>query len=449
MAQTLTTLHGFTALNNYTNSDGANPYSELILSGGILYGTAQVGGRSGFGTVFAVDANGPGVSTLHSFSQSDGANPNAGLVSSGNALYGTTFTGGSSGNGTVFKVNTDGTGFTNLHSFTGSNGALPVAGLILSDSTLYGTTFSGGDSGAGTVFKININGTGFTNLYSFTALPSYPGPSTNSDGAAPLAGLVLAGNTLYGTANSGGTGGAGTVFKVNTDGQGFASLHSFAATSGNTNNSGAYPHAGLTLLDETLYGTTFSGGTSGVGAVFKVNTDGTDFDVLHAFSGSDGANPTAGLVLSGNILYGTTFSGGSADRGTVFRIKTDGTRFASLHSFSAFSGPDPINNDGGNPGAGLILSGNCLYGTAGSGGSSGYGTVFSIFASPQLTIAVSEALVVLTWPTNFSDFILQSTTNVFPPMIWTAVSPEPMIIDGQNTVTNLISGPQRFYRLVQ
>ena len=68
----------------------------------------------------------------------------AGLILSGNTLYGTAVYGGSSGDGTVFAVNTDGTGFTTLHNFTATvygqrDGAFPYAGLILSGNTLYGT----------------------------------------------------------------------------------------------------------------------------------------------------------------------------------------------------------------------------------------------------------------------------------------------------------------------
>src|ERR1035437_9136072 len=70
--------------------------------------------------------------------------------------------------------------FTTLHTFTGgSDGANPYAGLILSGNTLYGTAYSGGSGNAGTVFALNANGTGFTNLHSFTAVLN----STNSDGA--------------------------------------------------------------------------------------------------------------------------------------------------------------------------------------------------------------------------------------------------------------------------
>ena len=90
--------------------------------------------------------------------------------------------------------------FTALHSFTGgSDGVYPKAGLILSGDTLYGTAVGGGSAGNGTVFALNIDGTGFRILHSFTATSGYPHYS-NSDGASPLAGLILSGDTLYGTA---------------------------------------------------------------------------------------------------------------------------------------------------------------------------------------------------------------------------------------------------------
>jgi uncharacterized repeat protein (TIGR03803 family) len=101
----------------------------------------------------------------------------------------------------VFAVNIDGTGFTNLHYFargaynsfgyyTNSDGIYPQAGLMLSGNTLYGTAEGGGSSGVGAVFAVNIDGTGFTNLYSFTAATNTGPPyyfSTNNDGAYPQA----------------------------------------------------------------------------------------------------------------------------------------------------------------------------------------------------------------------------------------------------------------------
>ncbi len=392
-AQTFTTLHSFTATPFVTNRDGANPYGGLSVSpaGNTFYGTASIGGSAGYGSVFAVNSGGSGFTNLHSFTaiaapyytNGDGVLPTAGPILSGNTLYGTAVYGGASDHGTVFTVHTDGTGFTNLHSFNGSDGAGPYKALILSGNTLYGTTYEGGSDGAGVVFAINTDSTGFTNLHSFTAL-SIPFNGTNSDGAHPDADLVLSGNTLYGAAQGGGSGGNGTVFALNTDGTGFTNLYTFTATSTNssgayTNSDGAYPSAGLILSANTLYGTALDGGSAGSGTVFALNTDGTGFRNLHSFTASpfsapfansDGANPQADLVLSVNTLYGTAAYGGASGKGTVFAVHTDGTGFTDLHIFAGGS-------DGAGPTGQLVLSGHTLYGTASSGGSSGNGTVFS------------------------------------------------------------------------
>jgi len=224
-----TTLHSFSS-----GSGGAYSSAGLILTGSTLYGTDY--GNLGKGTVFGIQTNGSGFTNYYAFTSGglngngiltngDGANPHAELILSGNTLYGTAEHGGTSGKGTVFAIKTDGTGFTNLHSFaagaynslglyTNGDGANPSAGLVLSSNTLYGTTYFGGVSGNGTVFAINTDGTGFTNLHSFTATPPYPQLQTNSDGANPSAGLVLSGNTLYGTTAYGGSSGNGTVFRL-------------------------------------------------------------------------------------------------------------------------------------------------------------------------------------------------------------------------------------------
>src|SRR6266851_1360506 len=232
--------------------------------------------------------------------------------------------------------------FTTLHSFTAttnggppyyfvtnSDGAQPWGRLITNSSgnTLYGTAKYGSSWGVGAIFAVNTDGTGFTSLYSFTANigPGYT-DYTNNDGAYPIAGLVLSGHTLYGTARAGGTHKAGTVFAVNTDGTGFTNLHTFAPFSigppyPRTNSEGGAPFAGVILSDNTLYGTTYTGGSSGKGTVFAVNTDGTGFTNLHSLAGGDGAAPYAQLVLSGNTLYGTALNSGIAGgNGTVFSL---------------------------------------------------------------------------------------------------------------------------------
>jgi hypothetical protein len=100
----------------------------------------------------------------------------------------------------------------------------------------------------------------------------------------------------------------------------------------------------------------------------------------------------------------------------------------------------------------LVLSGISLYGTASQGGSSFNGTVFSLLlpvGPPQLTVIASGVNVILTWPADATGLTLQSTTNLVSPADWATVSPRPVVIDGQNAVTNLISGTQQFYRLSQ
>jgi uncharacterized repeat protein (TIGR03803 family) len=450
------------------NSDGASPLGGLVLSGNTLYGSTPSGGIWDNGTVFRINTDGAGFMNLHSFAITpaypkpqinvDGANPSSGLILSGRTLYGTAPSGGVWGNGTVFAVNTDGTGFTNLHSFTAgsgsypnltnNDGAWPQTELVMSGTTIYGSTESGGIWGNGTVFAINSDGTGFTNLHNFAAGSGNIASLTNSDGANPYGILRLSGNTLYGTAPSGGNWGSGTVFAVNIDGTGFKTLHHFTATTSGTNIDGKFPY-GVFLSENTLYGTTSNGGNSGKGVLFRMNTDGEGFMTLHVFQGTDGVFPND-LILLGTTIYGTTSGGGNSGNGTVFAVSTNGTGFTVLHSFrnSHPTYPSYTNIDGASPFGELVLSGNALYGTT-SGGGSGGGTLYKLFIPPQLTIVAAGPNLIFTWLTNANGFTLQSTTSLDTPTVWTTNSPAPVVVNGQYAVTNPITGKQQFFRLSQ
>src|SRR6185312_10130487 len=168
---------------------------------------------------------------------------------------------------------------------------------------LYGTTFSGGTNGNGMVFKIDTNGAGFTELFSFKA-PTNVDDTVNVNGSGLVGDLLLSGNTLYGTAFGGGTfndksSEPGTVYKINTDGTGFARLHLFNFFDGNT------PMAGLALSGNTLYGTTTAGGGGSGGTVFQLDTNGNNFATLHAFNVSAGT-PMGDLIVANGVIYGTT-----------------------------------------------------------------------------------------------------------------------------------------------
>jgi len=444
-AQTVTPLHSFTG-----GSDGANPYGGLILSSNTLYGVAQSGGSSGGGTVFSVNTDGTGFTNLYSFTGgNDGSGPEGTLLLSANTLYGTTLNGGSNGNGAVFAVNTDGTGFTNLYIFsatnnngqgayTNSDGAHPAERLIISGNTLFGTTQHGGSSGNGVVFAVNADGSGFTNLHSFAG---------GTNGAIPE-GVGLQGDMLFGATQSGGTAGAGIVFALSTNGSDFTNLFSTPAIlSGVSSVSG-----------NTLYLLTYNGGSAGKGTVISIQTDGTGYTNLYSFTAttgsnhtnSDGANPEGLMTLLGNTLYGTAKHGGSSGNGTLFSVNTNGTDFATLYAFTA-TDIFGDNSEGANPQSGLVLSGNTLYGTAPEGGASGYGTVFRLTppGQPRLTITRSGRDVLTTWSTSATGFALESTTNFASPAVWTIVSSTPAIVNGRNTVTNPAFGRQQFFRLSQ
>jgi uncharacterized repeat protein (TIGR03803 family) len=342
----------FTLLHVFTGgSDGSGAFAGLVLASNTLYGTTVNGGNHDEGVVFAVDTGGTNFTVLHHFTarnypytNSDGGNPYCQLILSSNILYGTASDGGKGNSGTVFALNLANTNFTVLHNFaatkddandnlTNSDGANPYARLLLSSNTLYGTTSSGGTGGAGTVFAINLANTNFTVLHSFAAVNFLT--LTNTDGTSPYDGLILSGNTLYGTASRGGNANGGTVFAVNTDGTDFTNLHSFTGGS-----DGDFPKGELLLFSNVLIGTASAGGDTslndgGHGTIFGLNTNGTGFTVLHTFTAgnfdyalqgssyltnSDGANPAAGLIAVSNTLYGTASHGGSGANGTVFNL---------------------------------------------------------------------------------------------------------------------------------
>ena len=393
---TLTTLASFYG----TNGSGHNPIAGLIADPtGNLYGTTYQGGANGDGTVFKVanDANHT-LSTLASFNSTNGANttgygPAADLIAdtAGN-LYGTTVYGGASSNyGTVFKVANDANHTLSvLTSFNSRNGGNPGAGLIADTAgNLYGTTYSGGNltlnngTGYGTVFKVanDANHT-LTTLISFN----------NTNGANPSAGLIAdaAGNlydtTVYGgnlTFNDGM--GYGTVFKVANDAN-----HTLSTLASFNSTTGYLPYAGL-IADPAgnLYGTTFGGGTSGVGTVFKVaNNANHTLSTLVSFNTTNGANPAAGLIAdaAGN-LYGTTEYGGVYSDGTVFEVANNANHtLSTLVSFNRATG---FNTTGYGPAADLIAdtAGN-LYGTTEYGGVGGYGTVFELLVPEPSTSAL-------------------------------------------------------------
>jgi uncharacterized repeat protein (TIGR03803 family) len=359
----------FTTLHHFVRGEGgASPLANVIeASDGSLYGTTSAGGatssaplqdstQSGFGTVFTIEPSGA-LRLLHSFTFFGGGHgPAAGLVQAADGMfYGTTRSGGQeglTGPGTVFTVDRTGV-LTTLHSFCffcsawERIGGVPNGLIQATDGRLYGTTYAGPTGSA--IFSLPLGGP----VSFFSGLP----------GGRSSAALIQARlGSFYGTTESGGAFGYGTVFSVAVPGSLPIIHYSFS------NSDGRSPRARVIQgRDGSFYGTTPVGGTFDDGTVFRLDPAGT-LTTLHHFGGRDGANPYAGVLeATDGRLYGTTRSGGAFGYGTIFTIDTTGAR--TLHDFAgtegAFPEADLIQASDGN-----------LYGTTTAGGPDGGGVVF-------------------------------------------------------------------------
>lgn len=366
----------YTPLYSFSGPDGANPYygTLAIDANGNLYGTTYYGGAFNEGSVYEVTPNGTG-KLLYSFAGSaDGNTPMGGVIIANGALYGTTNAGGmisecgGAGCGTLFKVTGVGKK-TVLHTFAGptGDGAWPYNGLIRdSANNLYGTTTKGGSQNRGSLFVMTASGNEL--VYSF------------KHGAMPQGALFRdSSGHIYGTTELGGPNmcsglSCGTVFEMSPAGE--ATIYAFGASS----IDGLSPVGGLIGdLSGNLYGTTYSGGKYDFGTVFELsNSTGTWTEtILHDFSGgSDGAYPESSLLFdsSGN-LYGTTWGGGSSGDGTIFRVSSSGQETV-LYTFTGGA-------DGAHPLAGLVADKLAnFYGTTSGGGNQkcagGCGVVFKL-----------------------------------------------------------------------
>jgi uncharacterized repeat protein (TIGR03803 family) len=384
-------------------TDGQDPFSRLIFSNGVLYGSTQVGGTgstnplcvlNGCGTVFKLASTSKGwtESVLHRFTGTDGENPGTLIMDSSGNFYGAAGQGGVGGLGTIFELSHSSTAWTNtvLHNFDtfdGENAGVPAAGVIFDGAgNLYGVTEIGGLYNFGTVFEMTPTSTGWTEkvIYNFKG---------GADGYQPEATLVFdkAGN-LYGTTLLGGKtkvncgnvpNSCGTVFELSPGGSGVwtkSTIYSFCSLA--ECSDGLRPSGGALIVDGAgnLYGTTQGGGNiacgeGGCGAVYKLAPTGSTWTESVLFSPGYATEFRGSLAFdSAGNLYGANANGGVRREGSAFELtpNSDGTWTEhQLWSFGAFT------IDGRTPNGGFIFdsSGN-FYGTTTGGGASLAGTVF-------------------------------------------------------------------------
>ena len=216
----LTTLYSFSG-----GADGWAPTSGLTLDAdGNVYGTTQLGGGVngcvglGCGTVYQLTPTGQ-LNVLHTFEggSADGADPTAGVTrKSDGSLYGATRYGGGGpcndsgkrGCGVIFKISKSGQ-YTVLHRFAGTDGSDVETDLALDTSgTIYGVATRGGSNrcppfGCGVLFSLTPAGV-FKGVHAFTGKP---------DGSSPLGLGRFENGQLYGSTNSGGARGLGSIFR--------------------------------------------------------------------------------------------------------------------------------------------------------------------------------------------------------------------------------------------
>jgi uncharacterized repeat protein (TIGR03803 family) len=256
---------------------------------------------------------------------------------------------------------------------------------------------------------------------------------------------------LYGTTQRGGlgvTGGNpyyGTVFKVNKDGSSYQKIHDFLGGSADGN----FPTTPVIWgSDNMVYGTTLQGGSNGVGVVFQVSPDGATYSVLHHFTPTEG-NSLYMTICEGpdHALYGVNYGDLTNSLGTIFRLEKTGSNYTVLHSFS---GPDGIA-----PVPGLFLSpDNNFYGVTSSGGASNYGTLFKLFSTqPVITFSgiqsgPSGMTLNLSGGAAGQNLNIQATTDPTTTNGWKVIGSATAAVDGtfQFTDTNAPGFSARFYR---
>ncbi|MBL9187980.1 MAG: hypothetical protein JNK23_10910 [Opitutaceae bacterium] len=324
-------------------STAGRPGNSLVFGAdGVIYGTTEAGGSANNGTLYKINPDGSGFAILRSFTAGttaatfagDGGAPRGGLVYGADGiLYGLTTRGTATpgatlndSNGVLYRVAPDGSGYRVLFSFdqrlAATGGILPIALIQGRDGVLYGTVRAVGPTSVGGIFSIRTDGTGFTLLSAFSR-------ATPANGLSPGTPVVHATDGfLYGTTIVGGARGAGSIFRMRTDGTGYQVIHSFITA----NQSNGYNPSDIFFQgrDGSLYGRTFEGGSfvNGEGDLYKIRTDGTGLRRLHsfnlgetvpvAFQASDGSLYVVGRVETGRTTVGNSTQITTAD--TIYRI---------------------------------------------------------------------------------------------------------------------------------
>lgn len=311
-------------------------------SDGRLYGLLEAGMGAGAGGVYGLANDGSGYAIEHQciamelrnnwqgsshLHTGDAAYPVGGVIDGGDEfLYGTTMRGGvfprmsfeARSGGTVFKIRKDGSGYQILHS--AEYGGIKAPLCLGSNGVLYGVNLAYGEepNPNGFLFRIGRDVGTYERFYTFDG----------DNGRNPVGKLIEGPDgKLYGLTEKGGEFDWGVAYRLNKDGSGYEVIHHFQYSEG-----ASFEHGMIYQSDGKIYGGAMGGGVAGHGTVFRMNSDGSDFEVVFEFGSLNtdqhkyGVSPP--LLLQDNKLYGLT-------RYTSFyRMNYDGSGFEMLDALN-------------------------------------------------------------------------------------------------------------------
>jgi uncharacterized repeat protein (TIGR03803 family) len=236
-----------------------------------------------------------------------------------------------------------------------------ICAMSINGQTMFwGTSETGGSTGSGTIFTCDHNGGSVHTVYNFI----------NATGAMPVGGVCLSTNgDIYGCTYLGGYGDSCVCYRFSTTTGTYTDIHDlFQYTAlGWENWSGV-----INGPDGNMYGLCAAGGANGGGTIFKIDASTDIYTDEYDLTTANGSAAYGKLMLANDgKMYGLTQSGGANNVGVIFSYEPATHTYTKLYVFD--------NTSGANPYYGGLIQGTDgkLYGMTMNGGTSSFGVIFS------------------------------------------------------------------------
>ena len=217
-------------------------------------------------------------------------------------------------------------------------------------------------------------------------------------------GRASAQEKFWGMTPTGGISGTGVIFNINSDGTGFIKSHDFFS-----------PFAGLSpyytnLIEVSpgvLYGMTRDGGTYGSGVIFEYNYVTGQYSKKHDFNVIEGSLPYGSLMLASNgKLYGMTVGGGDSQVGVLFEFDINNNGYSVKFNFDFANGSMPYGGLAEGPNG-------KLYGMTSAGGITNTGVLFEYDLGTGSFLKVRDFEMDVTGVTPYGSLILASNGKMY------------------------------------